>query len=125
MPASEQRFVLFGTGDWGEWCDGLFEQLALRGGHAAVVAAGQTESGAAAVASYRKGAKDRLDRVGIPSVDVPLLVPGDGDRATAREALNGAAFVYVLGGGPRSTVDALRDSGFIARGVVGARSLRW
>ncbi len=106
--------MLFGTGDWGEWCDGVFRELARGGGHAAVVAAGQTENGADAVATYREGAKRRLDRVGIASVDVPLLVPGDGDSPAALGTVEGAAFVYVLGGPPKSSVDALRGSAFMA-----------
>lgn len=49
----------------------------------AVVAAGQSQNGAEAVACYREGAKERLDRVGIASVDLPLLVPGDDDSPAA------------------------------------------
>lgn len=114
MPSGRQFFVLFGTGDRGEWCDDVFRQLATGGGHAAVVATGQSENGPSSVASYREGAKQRLGRVGVRAVDVPLLVPGDGDAAAAIGALEGAAFVYVLGGGPRSTVEALRGSAFMA-----------
>jgi cyanophycinase-like exopeptidase len=65
------------------------------------------------VASYRHGAKQRLHRAGVSCVDVPLLVPEDGDSQAALETLDGAAFVYVLGGGPKSAVDALRGSAFM------------
>ena len=49
-------FVLFGTGDWAPWCDRLFEELAVPGRHAAVVAAGQAENGPTVVDEYRRGA---------------------------------------------------------------------
>jgi cyanophycinase-like exopeptidase len=114
MLSGHQTFMLFGTGDWGEWCDGVFRQLALGGGHAAVITAGQSENGPEAVESYRQGAKQRLGRAGVRSIDVPLLAPGDGDSPAALETLEGAAFVYVLGGGPKSAVDALSGSAFMA-----------
>jgi cyanophycinase-like exopeptidase len=106
------RLVLFGAGDWAEWADPLLSELASGGGHAAVVAAGQVESGEDAIRWYRDGVDTRLDRVGIASVHVPLLDPGDGDTHEAVDVLEAAAFVYVLGGGPRSTVAALRGSRF-------------
>lgn len=108
----ERRFVLFGTGDWAPWADGVFTDLTVPGRYAAVVAAGQVENGSAAVEEYRAGAAARLDRVGIPSVQVPLLNRRDADRPEALECLDDAAFLYVLGGGPRETLASLRDSLF-------------
>jgi hypothetical protein len=112
--------VLFGAGDWAEWADPILRNLGANGGHAAVVAAGQTANGPQAVRWYRAGAEARFDRVGIRTVHVPLLQPGDGDHPDALQALDGAAFVYVLGGGPRSTVLALRGS-FFWRAIVTQR----
>lgn len=111
----DRTFVLFGTGDWAPWADGLFADLAIDGGHAAVVAAGQTENGSAAVGEYRQGAAERLARVGVQSRDVPLLTRQDADQSTALTFLDGAAFLYMLGGGPRGQVSALRGSGFWRR----------
>lgn len=105
-------FVLFGTGDWSPWCDELFAELAVPGRHAAVVAAGQTENGATVVGEYRRGAAKRLARVGVPNVDVPLLSRSDADDPAATACLESAAFLYVLGGGPRGQVAALRGSRF-------------
>jgi hypothetical protein len=110
-----RRFVLFGTGDWAPWCDELFAELAVPGRHAAVVAAGQTENGPAVVDEYRRGAAERLARVGIPGVDVPLLTRSDADDPAAIACLEDAAFLYVLGGGPRGQVTALRGSRFWRR----------
>lgn len=106
------RFVLFGTGDWGEWADPIFTDLRARGGHAVVVAAGQVENGPEAIDWYRAGARERLERVGIPAIDAPLLSRRDADDPMALSCLDDAAFVYVLGGGPRSTVEALSGSRF-------------
>jgi hypothetical protein len=119
MAAEAQRFVLFGTGDWGEWCDDLLGSLA-GGGHVAVVAAGQVDNGADAVESYRAGTRDRFARIGVACVDVPLLVAGDGDRPEALATLEGAVCVYVTGGGPRSSIEALAGSAFM-RVVVAER----
>ncbi|MFF0339686.1 hypothetical protein [Kribbella sp. NPDC004875] len=105
-------FVLFGTGDWAPWCDPLFEELTVPGRHAAVVAAGQAENGPTVVDEYRRGAAERLARVGVPNVDVPLLSRSEADDPAATACLDNAAFLYVLGGGPRGQVAALRGSGF-------------
>jgi cyanophycinase-like exopeptidase len=104
--------VLFGAGDWAEWADPLLTELGACGGHAAVVAAGQVENGPEAIRWYRDGVDSRLRRLGIETVHVPLLRQGEGDAADAVGTLEDAAFVYVLGGGPRSTVLALRGSLF-------------
>ncbi len=108
----DRTFVLFGTGDWAPWADGLFADLAIDGCHAAVVAAGQTENGQAVVDEYRQGAAERLARAGVPSKDVPLLSRHDADQPSALACLDSAAFLYVLGGGPRGQVAALRGSTF-------------
>lgn len=95
----------------GPWADEVFRSLP-RDGHAAVVAAGQVDNGTDAVERYRRGAAERLGRVGIRAHQVPLLSRRDADGEPAMEALDGAAFVYVLGGGPARTVEALRGSRF-------------
>jgi len=115
------QYALFGGGDWGSWCDSLFRELGNRG-HAAIVAAGQLDAGADAVAEFRRGAVERLARVGVRSVHVPLLRRSDADRAQALESLGGAGFVYVLGGGPDPTVRALRGSRFWAEVLRGDRA---
>ncbi|GAB3941486.1 hypothetical protein GCM10029976_060890 [Kribbella albertanoniae] len=104
--------MLFGTGDWAPWCDDLFAELAVPGRHAAVVAAGQAEHGPTVVEEYRRGAAERLARVGVPSLDVPLLSRSDADDPAATACLENAAFLYMLGGGPRGQVAALRGSLF-------------
>jgi hypothetical protein len=108
----DRLFVLFGTGDWAPWCDEIFAALAVAGKHAAVIAAGQAENGPAVVAEYRRGAAERLARVGLSRVDVPLLGRADADRPAAAGSLVDAAFLYVLGGGPRGQIAALRGSRF-------------
>ncbi|WP_350280487.1 hypothetical protein [Kribbella sp. HUAS MG21] len=105
-------FVLFGTGDWAPWCDELFAELAVPGRHAAVIAAGQAENGPRVVDEYRRGAAERVARAGVPNVDVPLLNRSDADDPAATACLENAAFLYVLGGGPRGQVSALRGSRF-------------
>lgn len=107
--------MLFGTGDWWPWADPIFGELTTVGGHVAIIAAGQLENGLAAVEEYRAGAAERCARIGVPCVQVPLLNRHDADQPAALECLDNAAFLYVLGGGPRETIASLQGSLFWRR----------
>jgi cyanophycinase-like exopeptidase len=107
-----RRFVLLGSGDGGEWADPIFRNVAGDKGHAAVVATAQVANGTEALEAQRRYAEDHLWRAGIRTVHVPLLDRADAEQTSALKALDGAAFVYVLGGQLPPLVAALRGSRF-------------
>ena len=106
-----RRWALLGTGDFDTWSADVF-QWACGEGPVAMVSVNQIENGIAEVERFRAMGVASLARAGIEARPVPLLSRQDADSDEALAALDDIAAVYVQGGGPRSGVDALRNSRF-------------
>ena len=105
----DERFLLFGAGDWGTWADDGIKAF-CGSGKVLVVAAGQVDDGPVAVERCRAGTAERFARIGLTVVDPPILTKADADNDRAIDLLANVTAVYVTAGGPRPTVAALHES---------------